>query len=679
LSDFIQDFRGSHRHIVDYLAGEVLHRQSADIQAFLLQTAILDRLCGPLCEAVVQAAAAGDFIPPSGSGLSSTSVGQATLAYLEQANLFIIPLDYERRWYRYHHLFAELLQTYLHQQHTAEAIAELHGRAADWYEAQNFVGDAVRHALKGNRTQQMIRLVTNNALAMLVQGQVSTLQDWFDALPPMAVYAQPRLSLTQAWLRLLERQLQAIEPYLQAAEQTLKAMAPAEQSVLQGEIFAIRAFIATELGYFNEAIDLARQALDRLPDSRALARGRSAMALGHATFGVGNTTAAVTVLTESIDICLSAGDVFGTLYSFGILIVLLKVQGKLRRAEQLVEAAFDWTADRHWLQLPPATVLYIRLGDIRREHNDLAAAEELLTQAITLAQFGAPILYARAQAFLARVKQNQGEPEAANRLLRQVAQVSLDWETEQEIIYFAAYRTRIGLRQGNLTAAVTWGEQIPAWQPDEDPNYFREFELVTLAKVRLAQGLAQPNSQYLAEARQLLAWLRQLAEAAGRNGIVIETLTLEAVALAAQGVVTEAVAALSQALTLAEPEGYCRLFLDEGEPLAVLLRHLPPTPYRDRLLAAFAELPETMIADLVSNLQEKLPTLSRPAGLIEPLSDRELEVLRLMADGYSNREIAETLIFTVATAKKHAENIYGKLGVHSRTQAIVRARELDLL
>jgi LuxR family maltose regulon positive regulatory protein len=200
-----------------------------------------------------------------------------------------------------------------------------------------------------------------------------------------------------------------------------------------------------------------------------------------------------------------------------------------------------------------------------------------------------------------------------------------------------------------------------------------------LAKVRLAQGLAQPNSQYLAEARQLLAWLRQLAEAAGRNGIVIETLTLEAVALAAQGVVTEAVAALSQALTLAEPEGYCRLFLDEGEPLAVLLRHLPPTPYRDRLLAAFAELPETMIADLVSNLQEKLPTLSRPAGLIEPLSDRELEVLRLMADGYSNREIAETLIFTVATAKKHAENIYGKLGVHSRTQAIVRARELDLL
>lgn len=590
LSGFIESFSGSHRHIVDYLAEEVLHRQPEEIQTFLLQTSILERLCGPLCDAVLSRGAEAQRRRGAVDDSSLPSDSQATLEHLEAANLFLIPLDNERRWYRYHHLFADLLQARLQLTQSSPQIIELHRRAAEWCEANGLVDDAIHHAIRSDDTDRLTHLVATNASAMLAQGQVVTLEGWLDALPKDTVYARPSLSLTQAWRWLLRRRLQAIEPYLQAAEQTLADADSDQQSAGRGEIAAIRAFIASEQGQFGPAIDLARRALALLPADNLFARGSSALALGNALFSLGDTGPAATALTESVALCRAAGNALGALYSLGTLIVALTLQGRLRRAEQLLQEAFDWTAECHWQQLPPAAALYIRLGDIRREQNDLSAAEELLGQAVQLAQFGAPILSARAQAFLAQVKLTQGDTAAAAALLRQVAQISQGWETGQEVAYFAAYRTRLALRQGNLVEATAWAAQLPDWNAEETPNYFREFELVTLARVRLAQGITQPDKSHLAEAQGLLAWLRQQAEAAGRGGIVIETLTLEAVALAAQSKLSQAVTSLAQALSLAEPEGYLRLFLDEGEPLAALLAQLPSAPYRDRLLVAFSDL-----------------------------------------------------------------------------------------
>jgi LuxR family maltose regulon positive regulatory protein len=705
MSSFIRAFSGSHRHIVDYLAEEVLHRQPEEIQEFLLQTSILERLYGSLCDALLGRSAdevpRGGFalarrgqeqekfhIPKGSQGEASRwsreakpkgevnilplpSNSQTILERLEVANLFIIPLDNVRHWYRYHHLFADLLQARLQQTQPPDRIIELHRRAAEWYEANGFVGDAIRHAIKGDDTERVVRLVTANARSMLAQGQVTTLQGWLDALPQEVIYAQPSLCLSQAWLWLLRRRLQPIESYLQAAEQALAGAGSAQQAAGQGEIAAIRAFVASEQGQFNQALALARQALALLPESNVFARGSSALALGNALFSLGDTGPAVAALRESVTLCRAADNALGALYSLGTLIVLLTLQGQLRQAEQVLQEAFNWTADRHWQQIPPAAALYIRLGDIRREQNDLAAAEQLLTQAVQLAQLGAPILIVRAQAFLARVKQTQSDTAATDALLRQVKQISQGWETGQEVAYFVAYQIRLALQQGRLAEATAWAGQLPPWSPEETPNYFREFELVTLARVRLTQGVAQSGGPHLVEALPLLIWLRQQAKAAGRIGIVIEVLILEALTRAAQSDVSRALTLLEQALTLAEPEGYLRLFLDEGEPLAALLAQLPPSPYRDQLLAAFSEAGKLKFTST--------PLPSRSLGLIEPLSDRELEVLRLMAEGYSNREIAEKLVFTVATAKKHAENIYSKLGVHSRTQALVRARELKLL
>jgi LuxR family maltose regulon positive regulatory protein len=672
-SGFIHTFTGSHRYIMDYLVEEVLHRQPEEIQQFLLQTSLLERLSGPLCDAVL------------GQGEHPTTSGQKLLEQLETANLFIIPLDSERRWYRYHHLFADLLRFRLQQIRPAEQVAHLHRRAADWFEANGAINEAVSHTITAGDTEQLVRLITTHARSKLIQGELGALQSWLDALPVETLHARPELCLIQAWLLFIRRRLQAVESFLQAAEQVVETVDPAIRNALQGEILTIRAFVTGEQGHFDQAANLARQALIMLPENNLFVRSSSALALGHALYSLGHTAAAVTALAESVALCRAARNAIGALHSLGEWIVLLTLQGQLRQADQILHQAFQWTAGHNWQQLPPAAILYVRLGDIRREQNNLPAAEQLLNQAIQLAQFGAPIIAARAHAFLARVKQVQGDHPAAEAAWQKVAQLSHGWESGQELAYFAAYQTRLNLFRGDLIAAAAWAGRIPPWTPAETPDYSREFELVTLARVRLGQGLAQPNDPHLAGSITLLNWLRTNAEEAGRIGIVLETLVLEAMVRTAHTDTAEALALLKQALALAEPEGYVRIFLDEGPSLARLLAQLPSTPYQDRLLAAFKELEEQKSQGTpirVPAKEQLIPSAPQPPrtpALVEPLSDRELEVLRLMAEGYSNREIAEKLIFTVATAKKHAENIYSKLGVHSRTQALARARELNLL
>ncbi len=666
-SGFIQAFSGSHRHIVDYLAEEVLHRQPEAVQTFLLQTAILDRLTGPLTDA-----------------LTGQENGQEMLEALERANLFIIPLDQERRWYRYHHLFAELLRFRL-KRLLPEQLPRLHGQAAEWYEANGLVSEAIHHALAAGDRERLTRLVTTHAQPTLQQGEILTVERWLAALPQAALLSQPRLCLVQAWVFHLTRRQPAIEPFLQAAEQSLNAADP-EAAAIRGEILTIRAYGAVDQHQFQAAIDFARQALAQLPASNLFARSTSALALGHALHILGETEPAVAAVTESVSLCRAAGNALGALYGMGVWAALLGQQGRLRQADSILQEAFQWAAEHHWQQVPPVGVLYLRLADIRREQNDLAAAEQLLQQGLQRAELGALVVAARCYAYLARVKQNQGDGEATQAALEKLGQLSRQWETGHEVAYFAAFRAYLALLRGELSQAETWAGQVAAWRTDEVKPYPREFELLVLARLHLAQAQAYAGGAYLLKALAILEWLVERAEQAGRMGTVIEALILTALARAAQPDLTGALAALEQALTLAAPEGYARIFLDEGRAMADLLRAIQTQSsragqtYVAKLLAAFeAENQTCQPAAAFATVGLKPSGNLSPAHLVEPLSERELEVLRLMAEGYSNREIAEKLIFTVATAKKHAEHIYGKLGVGSRTQAIARAQELNLI
>ncbi|MCL4299892.1 MAG: HTH-type transcriptional regulator MalT [Anaerolineae bacterium] len=666
-SGFIQAFSGSHRHIVDYLAEEVLHRQPEAVQTFLLQTAILDRLTGPLTDV-----------------LTGQDNGQEMLETLERANLFIIPLDQERRWYRYHHLFAELLRFRL-QRLLPEQLPELHRRAAEWYEANELVNEAIHHAVAAGDVERLTRLVTTHAQPRLQQGEILTVTGWLAALPQAVLLSQPRLCLVQAWVLHLTRRQPAIEPFLQAAEQGLSAADP-DAAAIQGEILTIRAYGAVDQNQFQAAIDLARQALAQLPEANVFARSTSALALGHALHILGETEPAVAAVTESVSLCRAAGNALGALYGMGIWAALLGQQGRLRQADNILQEAFQWVAEYHWQQVPPVGVLYLRLADIRREQNELAAAEQLLQQGIQRAELGALVVAARSYAYLARVKQNQGDWETARAVLEKLGQLSRQWEMGHEVAYFAAFRAYLALLRGELAQAETWAAQIAAWQAGEVKPYPREFELLVLARLYLTQAQAYGEDAYLLKALVLLEWLIEQAEQAGRMGTVVEILVLTVVARAAQSDPAGALVALERALTLAAPEGYVRIFLDEGPAMADLLRTIQTQSgwadqaYVAKLLAAFeAENQAPQPAAALSTLGRNFSGNLSPAALIEPLSDRELEVLRLMAEGYSNREIAEKLIFTVATAKKHAEHIYGKLDVRSRTQAIARAQELNLI
>jgi LuxR family maltose regulon positive regulatory protein len=549
------------------------------------------------------------------------------------------------------------------------------------------VSEAVHHAIAAGDVAQLTRLLSANAQPMLQQGEILTVENWLAALPEESLLSQPQLCLVQAWVLHLTRRQPAIEPFLQAAERDLRADDPGAEAI-QGEILAIRSYGAIDEQRFQAGVELARQALAQLPESRPFARSVSALALGHALYSLDETGAALPAVVESVRLCRVAGNALGALYGMGIWAALLGQQGHLRQADSTLQEAFQWAAASHWQHLPPAGVLYLRLADVRREQNDLAAAEQLLQQGLQRAEQGALVVAARCYAYLARVKQNQGDPVAAGAALDRLAQLSRSWETGHEISYFAAFRAYLALLRGELAGAEAWAARIAPWEPDEITVYPREFELVTLARLYLAQARSYEVGAYLLKALALLEWLAERAEKAGRMGTVIETLVLTAVARASQPDPAGALAALERALYLAAPEGYIRIFLDEGPPLADLLTAIHAQSgrvsqaYLNELLAAFQG--EHCQPAAISSIPSPAPGPSTgrpspPEALIEPLSDRELEVLRLMAEGYSNREIAEKLIFTVATAKKHAEHIYGKLGVRSRTQAIARAQELKLI
>ncbi|MBA3390950.1 MAG: LuxR family transcriptional regulator [Rubrobacter sp.] len=641
-TNFVESFTGSHHFVLDYLVEEVLGQQSESVQAFLLRTSILERLCGPLCDAVL--------LDPSASG-------QETLEYIERANLFLIPLDNERRWYRFHHLFAELLLQRLHQSTASSTgdemgdVAELHNRASVWYEDNGLEIEAFQHAAAAQDVDRAERLIEGKGMPLYFRGTVAPVLNWLESLPKTVLDARPSLCVVYASVLLLvdhtavEQKLQVAEAALQDTEQDDKTRD------LVGRIASMRATLAVIQHDAETIIAQSRRALEYLhPDNLPL-RTATTWTLGHAHQLQGDRAAA----SRAYDEVISTGKSFGdSVYTIAATINL----GQLQEADNKLSLAAE--SYRRVLQLagdppqPIACEACLGLARITYQWNDLDAAEQHGQQFIQLTrQMGSVDSFASYDVFLARLKLAQGDVAGAVAILAKAEEFVRQHNFLFRMPDVAAAQVLTLLRRGNLAAAshLVEAHDLP----------------VSRARVHLAQGDATA-------ALAALAPLRRQAEVKGWGDERLEVMVLQALALQAHGEVDEAAQILGDALALAEPGGFIRIFVDEGTQMAHLLSEAAArgiTPgYTGRLLAAF---------EAEEQKSEDKSYLPPAQPLTEPLSQRELEVLRLIAQGLSNREIGERLFLAVDTVKGHNRRIFNKLMVHRRTEAVARARSLDIL
>ena len=662
VSAFLAAFTGSHRYVLDYLSGEVLSRQPAAVQRFLLHTSILERLSGPLCDAVRE---------QEGS--------QVMLEALERANLFVVSLDDERRWYRYHHLFAEVLRNHLQQTEPA-LVPTLHRHASAWYEQHNLPAEAVQHALAVPDVELAAHLIEPIAFSIIFhQGQIDTVRGWMNALPEALVRARPQLCVQQASYLMFTNQLEVAEARLQDAERGIQEI-PAEQArTILTYVLATRAGIANLAGETMQGVSLAHQALGLLPEAVVDLRTGALVTTAHAYLASGDVTPDSEREVAAADALLHiAGHLLAVERSRTLLGRLYVLQGRLRQAAATYEQVRQALPTSEALQTSFGSLFYhFALGDLLREWNELDAAERhllqgmaLVNEPLTLEPFVALLGYTA----LARLQQARGNSRAALATLDNLARMAqLRHFAAHLMTQGAAVRVQLELAQGDLAAAIRWVDASGLSVDDENLSYLREGEYLALVRVRIAQGRNDPAALFLEDVLRLLDRLRESAETKARLNSVLEILVLRALALEAQGNRTHALATLERALLLAEPEGYIRLFVDEGASMRALLHQAHARSsvpgYVAALLSAFGEQP---ISDLPL-------TSPRPDPLVEPLTGREREVLCLLLEGASNREIARRLVLSVNTVKRHVYNLCGKLGVQSRTQAIARARALNLL
>jgi len=666
VQNFVQAFTGSHRYVIDYLADEVLTRQPDTTRQFLLQTSVLGRLSGPLCDVV-----------------TGRTDSQQVLELLEATNLFLIPLDNDRRWYRYHHLFADVLQEHLEKTASQHEIATLHQRAGNWYAANNLPEDAVDHTLAAGNLEQAINLIETIAISMLVHGEIVTLMRWLNLLTEESVLARPRLALAKAWAWLIMGRLDEIDPLVDQAEQILLVdqVGNRDDAIIQGmlaEVSAIRAMTASFYGVdVPKAIELSRQALQQLPeaDETLIVRGVLTYNMGMGYAFLNDFDRARKMLSRAQALSEASDNLITAVLSINNLASLEMEQGRLPEAADLYRQALNLSChdprhqNKHQQPLPIAGRSYMDLAEIYREWNDLEKAREYLDIACKLGQAkGALYVIELSNVVFSRILQAEGDAAGALAAIEKAVELTL--EGSDIATWTPAVRARLWLMQGNLTDAANWAETCGL--PLDDDFHYTQYpgEYSTLVRVWLAQ-------KQFADAWNLLQRMRRAAEESERTGRLIEVLLLQALTLSAQNNVDEALSLLTQALSLAELGGYIRLFVDEGEPVEKLLQRMKAEggrmkEYQHKLLAAFGNQEKFHSSSLAKQGVSLQP-------LIDPLSDRELEVLHLIAEGLSNREIARKLVITVGTTKTHINNIYRKLEVRSRTQAIARAGELELL
>lgn len=687
LPGFIAAFSGDDRYIVDYLLEEVLQRQSDRIRHFLLQTAILCRLSGSLCDAV-----------------TDQNNGQEMLETLERSNLFIIPLDNKRQWYRYHHLFADVLQAHAPTD-WPEQLPRLHRKASEWYEQHGLSSDAIRHALAAQDFERAAGLIEQVWPTMRRRQQEPTVLGWIKTIPDAIVRNRPVLSVAYALVLLNGGQLDAVEALLQDAERWLGeggkmtasdqslAFSATERIVVDEKQFrALPATIANTRAYWSQSIGdvastvtYAQQALDLLPADEEYERGATAALLGLAYWSSGKLEAAYRSFAEGLDTFKQMGGTQTTVGGTLLLANMGVARGRFRQTIRLCEQALEIATQQGEAVLSGAAELYLTLSELRYEQGDLEAASQLLLRGEELRQqISLPVSEYLWGVMWARLETAQGDLEAA---LHQLCEAErLYYNTPiPNVRPVAALKAQTWVKQGRLAEALSWVRERGLSVEDE-LSYLREYEHITLARILICQyklDVQSPSSDrsYLEERIQqsidLLARLLEAAEADERTGSTIEILVVQALAYEAQGDLPAAIASLERALTLAEPEGYVRIFAEPGTPMVRLLREamtrgISPT-YTQRLLTA-----------LETWGQQPKPSGNRPIApspqpLIEPLSQRELEVLRLLNTELSGPEIARELVVALSTVRTHTKRIYSKLNVTNRRAAVKRAVELELI
>ncbi len=662
---FIAGFAGDDRYIVDFLAEEVLQRQPEHVQRFLLQTSILDRLSGPLCDAV-----------------TGQDGGKAKLAALERGNLFLVPLDDRRQWYRYHQLFADVLHARLRDEQPDD-VPDLHRRASGWHEQNGEPSEAIRHALAAQDFGRAADLIELAIPAMLRIRQEAAVLGWLDLLPDEVVRVRPVLSVGFAGALLAGGEYEGVEARLRDAERWLdgatdvrrRSQAPAAEMIvvddagfrrLPAEIELYRAAQALVRGDGPGTVRHARRALELSPADDHLGRASAAALMGLASWASGDLEAGYLGYAECMAGLRRAGHIADT---FGCAIALADIrrtQGRLGEAMRTYEQALQRASQPGGPVLRGTADMHVGMSELHRERDDLPAATQQLLRSQELGEHtGLPQNRYRWRVAMARIRQAEGDLGIALGLLNEAERLYVG-DFFPNVRPVPALKARVQIAQGELGEALSWARERRLSVAD-DLSYLREFEHITLARVLLARYTAERAERPIQEATRLLERLRQAAEEGARTGSVIEILVLQALAHQAQGDIPAALASLQSALTLAEPEGYVRIFADEGPPMASLLRAAAKqgiTPgYVRRLLAA------------VNKTEDGTPASQ---GLIEPLSERELDVLRLLGTDLGGPDIARELIVSLNTVRTHTKNIYAKLGVNNRRAAVRRARELDL-
>jgi LuxR family maltose regulon positive regulatory protein len=662
---FIDGFAGDDRYIVDFLAEEVLQRQPGHVQHFLLQTSILDRLSGPLCDAV-----------------TGQHGGKAKLAALERGNLFLVPLDDRRQWYRYHQLFADVLHARLLDEQPDD-VPGLHRRASGWLQQNGDPSEAIRHALAAGDFGRAADLVELAIPAMLRSRQEAAVLGWLELLPDEVVRVRPVLSVGFAGALLAGGEFEGVEARLRDAEGWLDGAtgirrgshAPAAEMVvvddaefrrLPAEIELYRAAQALVRGDGPGTVRQARQALELSPADDHLGRASAAALMGLASWASGDLEAGHSGYAECMAGLRRAGHIADT---FGCAIALADIrrtQGRLGEAMRTYEQALQRATQQGGPVLRGTADMYVGMSEVHRERDDLPAATQQLLCSQELGEhIGLPQNRYRWRVAMARIREAEGDLAGALDLLDEAERLYVG-DFFPNVRPVPALGARVRVAQGELGEALGWARE-QGLSVDDDLSYLREFEHITLARVLLAQYTAKRAERSIQEATRLLERLLRAAEEGQRTGSVIEILVLQALAHQARDDIPAALASLRRAVTLAEPEGYVRIFADEGPPMASLLRAAAKQgiarDYVRRLLAA------------VNKAEDGTPASQ---GLIEPLSERELDVLRLLGTDLGGPDIARELIVSLNTVRTHTKNIYAKLGVNNRRAAVRRARELDL-
>ena len=658
VAGFIAGFTGDDRYIVDYLVEEVLQRQPEAVREFLLQTSLLNRLSGPLCDAV-----------------TAKPGGKAMLETLDRGNLFVVPLDDRRQWYRYHHLFADVLRARAAEE-SPEVVHALHARASDWYAEHGDAGEAVEHALAGGHVDRAADLMELAMPVLARDRQEAVLRAWVERLPEEVLAARPVLSNGYVGALMGTGQFDGVERHLRNAERWLEAPVDeqheSEMVVADDEGFrhlpagvaVHRAGLALATGDPAATIAHAQRALDLLDENHHIGQAAASALIGLATWTGGDLEAARDAYTKSLANMRRAGHLADVL---GLSIALADIQvtqGSLRDALHTYEQALRLNPEDGGSVLRGTADMYVGMSTVHRERNDLPAARQLLVRSEELGPHnGLPQNPYRWRVAMARLSEAEGDLDAAVDLLEDAERVYVG-DFSPNVRPVPATTARVRIRQGRAADALAWA-RTEGLSVDDELSYLHEYEHVTLARALLAQHEVDGS---LDQATRLLDRLLDAADAGDRTGSTIEILVLQALAQGLRGDVPAALVPLARALTLAEPEGYVRVFVDEGAPMTALLEaaveHHLSMAYVERLLAASGK-----------------PVESGPKaqGLVDPLSVRELDVLRLLGGDLGGPEIADELVVSLNTVRTHTKNIYAKLGVTNRRAAVRRGEELGLM